>query len=182
MRWCARCGASIDDGLILCSLCVSRQHLQQSVTIELTSPPMVILDHDRRMIEEIPGSGKMTVKAYDMSTGSKKRSPLRAVEKVQMNHDRNRYERAVWLYDRNDNLYCETWFDLDTGGITWGPKMGPLDDQSIHGTSLSGWPLTLRARLTFKCLCDAEPVCRPGLVLVCSRARRMSRVCRLTCY
>jgi hypothetical protein len=50
-----------------------------------------------------------------------------------MEHDRGRYERVVWFYDRSNNVYCETWFDLDTGEITWGPKRGPLDDQSIHG-------------------------------------------------
>src|ERR1700733_7225196 len=120
-----------------CARCVPREHLQQNVNIELTSPPKVILDREGNITEEIPGSGKSTVKAYGMSTGSKGRSPLRAVEKVQWNHDRSRYERAVWLYDRNDNLYCETWFNLDTGEIAWGPKMGPLDDQSIHGTALS---------------------------------------------
>jgi hypothetical protein len=103
------------------------------VNIQMTSAPHVILDSAGNLIESIPGSGKSTVKAYDMSVGSKKRSPLRAVEKVQWSYDRNRYERAVWLFDRDDNQYCETWFDQDTGAISWGPKMGPLDDQSIHG-------------------------------------------------
>lgn len=133
MRWCARCGVPIDDGLLLCAQCVPRENLQQSVNIELTSPPHVILDAEGKVVENVPGYGKSTVKAYDMSASSKNRSPLRAVEKVQWNHDRNRHERAVWLYDRDNNLYCETWFDQDTGQITWGPKSGALDDQSIHG-------------------------------------------------
>lgn len=133
MRWCARCGLPIDDGLILCARCVPREDLQQSANIELTSPPHVVLDAEGRVVEAIPGYGKSTVKAHDMSKGSKTRAPLRAVEKVQWNNDRQRNERAVWLYDRNNNVYCETWFDLDTGQIAWGPKTGPLDDQSIHG-------------------------------------------------
>jgi hypothetical protein len=133
MRWCARCGSPIDEGLILCAQCVPREYLQQSVNIRLTSAPRVVFDSEGNIAENIPGSGTSTAKAYDMSAGSKGRSPLRAVEKVQWNLDRNRYERAVWLFDRNENVYSETWFDLDTGEITWGPKVGPLDDQSIHG-------------------------------------------------
>ena len=156
MRWCARCGASIDDGLILCTQCVPKEHLRQSVNIELTSPPKIIFDCEGKITETIPGSGKTTVKAFDMSAGSTTRSPLRAVEKVQWNRDRNRYERAVWLYDRNDNLYCETWFDLDTGEIAWGPKMGPLDDQSIHGN-----PLSIERRSTVSAACQNEAEATP---------------------
>lgn len=124
----------MDDGVILCALCVPRDHLQQSVNIRLTSAPHVILDSEGTVVRNTPGTGQSIVKAYDMSAGSKNRSPLRAVEKVQWNHDRSRYERAVWLFDREDNLYCETWFDQHSGEICWGPKMGPLDNQSIHGS------------------------------------------------
>jgi hypothetical protein len=136
MRWCARCGAPIDDGLLLCPECVPREHLQQNVNIELTTPPHVIFDAEGNVVASLPGSGKSTVKAFDMSGKSKSRSPLRAVEKVQWNHDRQRYERAVWLFDRSNNLYCETWFDEDTGQIAWGPKFGALDDQSVHGKNV----------------------------------------------
>jgi hypothetical protein len=133
MSWCANCGVPINDGLLLCKDCVSRGDLKQSVHIELTSAPNVKFDSEGNVLENTPGSGKSTVKAYDMSAGSVARSPLRAVQKVQWNHDRKQNERAVFLFDRNNNLYCETWFDLTTGQITWGPKRGPLDDQSMHG-------------------------------------------------
>jgi hypothetical protein len=133
MPWCVSCGTLVDDGMVLCSQCVPKGDLAQSVTIEMISAPNVVLDSDGNVVENIPGYGKATTKAFDMSEGSKKRSPLRAVQKIQWNHDRKRNERAVWLYDRKNNVYCETWFDLDTGQITWGPKRGLLSDQSIHG-------------------------------------------------
>lgn len=119
--------------MVLCNQCVPKESLAQNVTIEMIRAPNVIRDSDGNILQNVPGYGKATTKAYDMSAGSKNRSPLRIVQKIQWNHDRKRNERAVWLYDRNNNLYCETWFDLDTGQITWGPKRGPLDDQSIHG-------------------------------------------------
>ena len=131
--WCAKCGKPIDDGLLLCEDCLPRYNLRQSVNIEMTCPPNVTFDSDGNVIEVTPGYGKSTAKAYDGSTGGYNRSALRAVQKVQWNNDRQQYERAVYLYDRNDNVYCQTWFYLDTGQITWGPKRGPLDDQSIHG-------------------------------------------------
>jgi hypothetical protein len=135
MLWCAKCGVEISGGLLLCERCVPKGKLRQSATIELISPPNMKFDPSGKLVQSTPGYGKSTVKASDMSAGSTRHSPLRTVQKIQWNHDRQRNERAVWLYDRDDNVYCETWFDLDTGEITWGPKTGPLDDQAIHGPS-----------------------------------------------
>jgi hypothetical protein len=116
VRWCARCGAAIDDGLLLCTDCTPRDKLQQDVLIKMGSPPT------------------STVKARDiLPQGGKKKSRLRAVEKVEWNGDRRRLERRVMLFDHRDRVYCETWFHLKTGEITWGPKRGSLDDQTIHG-------------------------------------------------
>jgi hypothetical protein len=118
MRWCARCGVSVDDGLLLCASCVPREKLGQSVTIEFGSPP------------------RSTAMAYELpNQGGKHQSRLRAIEKVEWIHDRQRQERVVRLFDHHNRLYRETCFDLETGVITWGPKYGPLDDQSIHGRS-----------------------------------------------
>jgi len=92
----------------------------------MTSAPHVVIDSEGNIIENIPGYGQSTMKAWDMSAGSKTRAPLRAEQKIRWNHDRKQYERSVLLFDRRGDLYCETWFDLTTGQITWGPKQGPL--------------------------------------------------------
>lgn len=115
MRWCARCGNETDDGILLCGSCLPRRRLRQDVLISLGSPV------------------RSKVEAYEVVPGkSKRRSPLRVVEKVEYIYDRKRMERRVWLYDRQGRLYCETCFDLKTGKITWGPKSGDFYDQSIH--------------------------------------------------
>jgi hypothetical protein len=136
MRWCARCGVPIDDGLLLCADCVPRHKLIQDATINLGSPITAVIDSEGGVRNTGSGGNGTTskVKAYEVpSKGGKRRAPLRAVEKVQWINDRQRYERVVWLYDRRDRVYCETCFDLKTGTITWGPKRGALDDQAIHG-------------------------------------------------
>lgn len=133
MPWCARCGVPIDEGPILCDQCVPRENLSQSARVEMTSAPRVVIDSEGNIIENIPGYGHTTMKAWDMSAGSKSRAPLRADHKVRWNRDRKQYELCVLLFDRREDLYCETWFDMATGEITCGPKQGPLSDQSIHG-------------------------------------------------
>ena len=108
MRWCAKCGTPIDDGLLLCADCAPRHSLIQDVKI-------------------MPGKGS-TAKAYKTSTqGSRNQSRLRVVEKVEWIHDRQRNERIVRLFDKENNSYSETCFDLETGEITWGPKYEDLD-------------------------------------------------------
>ena len=129
MRWCARCGEQVNDGFVLCQTCVPRSQLRQSATIHLDTAPAITVDADGHVVASTPGTGHTVVKAQHGGG----RSPLRAVEKVEWIQDRQRYERRVWLFDRQNNLYCETCFDVDTGEITWGPKSGPLTDQSIHG-------------------------------------------------
>jgi hypothetical protein len=110
MRWCAKCGSPIDDGLLLCTDCAPRRNLIQDVKIEI-------------------GKGS-TVKAYEMSNkGSRNQSRLRVVEKVEWIHDRQRNERIVRLFDKDNNLYSETCFDMETGEITWGPKYEDLNSK-----------------------------------------------------
>lgn len=121
MRWCARCGEPINDGLLLCAACVPRSELRQSANVRLDKPPGVVIGPDGQIQEMIPGTGTTTVKAYKVpQKGGQSRSRLRAVEKLQWIHDRQRYERTVWLYDHLDRVYSETCFDPETGEITWG--------------------------------------------------------------
>lgn len=69
-----------------------------------------------------------TAKAYKTSTrGSRNKSRLRVVEKIEWIHDRQRNERIVRVFDKENNLYSETCFDIETGEITWGPKYEDLD-------------------------------------------------------
>jgi hypothetical protein len=130
MRWCARCGAPIDDGLLLCGKCVPREKLIQDVKIIMTSPITMVVGMDGKAAQNIPGKGKSTVKAYEASDkGGRRRSRLRVVEKIEWIHDRQREERIVRLFDHRNRLYSETCFDLETGAITWGPKYENLDNK-----------------------------------------------------
>lgn len=133
MTWCARCGESTSDGLLLCAECVSRSNLRQSITIEMTTVPVIKLDPEGNIIGNVPGKGKAVAKAADMSAGSVSKAPLRVVRKIEWRNDRQNWEIGVWTFDRENNRYSETWFDLATSRPTWGPKVGNLDDQSIHG-------------------------------------------------
>lgn len=141
MRWCARCGEPIDGGLLLCATCVPRDRLRQDVQIRLIEPATAMVDADDRAVELRPGRGTSRVRAREMpSSGGISRSRLRAVEKVEWIHDRQRDERRVWLFDHRDRVYSETCFDLVTGAITWGPKLGSLHDQSLHSRRSTGGP------------------------------------------
>lgn len=55
---------------------------------------------------------------------------MRVVEKVEWIHDRQRRERIVRLFDKDNNLYSETCFNIETGEITWGPKYEELDGKA----------------------------------------------------
>jgi hypothetical protein len=113
MRWCAKCGSPIEDGLLLCAECAPRNSLIQDVKVYI-------------------GKGS-TAKAYKTSDGgSRNQSRLRVVEKVEWIHDRQRKERIVRLFDKDNNLYSETCFDIETGEITWGPKYENLDSKVHH--------------------------------------------------
>ena len=131
VRWCARCGIPVQPGVVLCTDCVPSGQLRQSATVSLDVAPHIEIK-DGQVVSNTPGSGSITMKAKWVLPGSIK-EPLRATEKVRWIADRQRYERTVWLFDRIGNVYSETCFDVETGAITWGPKMGPLTDQSLHG-------------------------------------------------
>jgi hypothetical protein len=110
MRWCASCGSLTEDGLLLCAECAPRNSFIQDVKIYV-------------------GKGS-TAKAYKTSDGgSRQQSRLRVVEKVEWIHDRQRKERIVRLFDKDNNLYSEACFDIETGEITWGPKYEDLDSK-----------------------------------------------------
>jgi len=113
---------------VLCKQCIPEGSLSQSVTVEMTVAPHIVVDSEGNMVENVPGYGKATSKAFDMSARSKKRSPLRAVQRVEWRSDRKQWERGVWLYDERDDVYCETWFELETGHVTYGPKRERLSE------------------------------------------------------
>lgn len=131
MRKCARCNGDVAAGLLLCGRCVPRERLRQDVHITLTDSANA--GTEGKAQDQWPGvTSKVTARERPASGGIS-RTPLKAVEKVEWIHDRQRVERRVWLFDKRDRAYRETCFHLDTGLITWGPKAGSLDDQSIHG-------------------------------------------------
>lgn len=50
------------------------------------------------------------------------------------NHDRQREEWCVEVYDREDDRYSQTWYEIGTGEEAWG-KAGGLSDPDMHGES-----------------------------------------------
>lgn len=55
-------------------------------------------------------------------------------DEVKWNMDRRRHERRVMVVDRENNTYSQTWYQLETGEVTW-EKSGRLDDPDMHGES-----------------------------------------------
>lgn len=118
-------------GLILCDGCLPRDSLQQSVSIRLPPARAVVGPGPVPPPPLDPHGTESVIGAREKpAVGGLRRSRLRATEKVEWIHDRQRYERRG---DHRDRVYSETCFVLDTGEIKWGPKIVDLDDQESHG-------------------------------------------------
>jgi len=110
---------------------VPSDQLRQSATISLDVAPHIEIK-DGQVISNTPGTGSTTMKARWVLLGSSKGPPGPARRCSGLLTVRGT-ERTVRLFDRVGNVYSETCFDAETGEITWGPKIGPLTDQSLHG-------------------------------------------------
>jgi hypothetical protein len=60
---------------------------------------------------------------------------VRIYNEVKWSHDRQQLERRDMYIDSEQDYYRQTWYSLQTGEITWGPKEGKLSDPDMHGES-----------------------------------------------
>ncbi len=111
MLQCARCDEAVEDGLILCADCVVRDRLRQDARVDLDAQ-------------------QTTHKAFEVPEKGRRRKTR--VEATERTTSRGPSERQVWLFEHHDRIYVETTFDRDTGAVRWGPKIGDLDDQTLH--------------------------------------------------
>jgi hypothetical protein len=126
MLWCARCGVPLDEGPILCDQCVPRENLSQSANVEMTSAPRVVIDSEGNIIENIPSHSQTTMKAFDMSAGSKSRAPLRADRKVRWNRDRKQYELCILLSIAGKTCIAKLGSTLPSGKLLGDRSRGHL--------------------------------------------------------
>jgi hypothetical protein len=70
---------------------------------------------------------------------------VRVYNDVKWSYDRHHLERREMYIDSEQDYYRQTWYSLETGEITWGPKEGKLTDPDMHGKSARRGPATTQA-------------------------------------
>lgn len=142
--YCHPCKANLTLADNRCPKCGSKNIMIRMFTPD-GQPMSAVRDWPRMLVHgrRVPGRDKIQY-SITIARGAIAKRPgrgapvaphVRIYNEDKWSHDRQRLERREMYIDSEQDYYRQTWYSLQTGEITWGPKEGKLSDPDMHGES-----------------------------------------------